>query len=219
MSRSIYLPPNPEPNKTTYRCPHCGVLATITPIKWTLTDWICQCDNPKCEKTFYAKVNYTGGIVGHSGEKSLLSFDIIDTYPKYIPEKHVSIHENNWNDYVDACKCFDAGAFKATVVMCRRMMQNVCLERGAKKKDSDGKWVSLRNQIKESFPEKDYSLIRSIADEIKYFGDYGAHPQDDGIDKVNEKDSRDLLDFAYSLLEIAYIIPWNIKKLQEQRKK
>jgi len=212
--RSLYIPENAEPNKTAYRCPYCGVVATITPLVWTLEHWICKCDNDKCGKTFYAKVKYTGSIVGVGSEKSLLSFDIIETYPKYVPVKHESIPQNIWSDYLEACECFNAGAFKASVVMCRRMLQNVCLERGAKKKNAQDKWISLRNQIKEAFSEKDYALVHSIADKVKYFGDYGAHPQDDNIDDVSDEASKAILDFSNKILEITYIVPWGLKKLQ-----
>jgi len=176
-----------------------------------------MCDNNKCGKVFCAKVKYTGFIEGFGTEKSLLNFDIIETFPKYIPEKHESIPQNIWNDYLEACKCFDVEAFKATVVMCRRMLQNVCLDRGAKKQNAKGEWISLRNQIKEAFPERDYSLVHSIADSLKYFGDYGAHPQDDGIDNVSKEDSKELLDFTYSILEIAYINLWRIKQLSGKK--
>jgi len=215
--KSVFIPPDGEPNKTSYLCPFCGVLTTITPLRWTLDHWICKCDNDKCGKTFYAKVKYTGGIIGHAGEKSLLSFDIVETYPKYVPEKHISIPQNVWSDYLEACKCFNVEAFKGTVVMCRRMLQNVCLDRGAKKKNAKGEWISLRNQIKEAFPEKDYELIHSIADGVKYFGDYGAHPQDDGIDSVKKEDAKELLDFTYNLLEIAYINVWKLKQLSAKK--
>lgn len=205
--KGIFIPSNPIPMKPSCRCPHCGVTTTVSPIRWTLSDWIGKCDNSKCGKTFYVKVNYTGSVGNE------LMFDVIETYPKYVPQKHESIPKYIWSDYLEGCRCFDIGAFKATVVMCRRMMQNVCLERGAKKKDAKGNWISLRNQIKEAFPQKDYSLIHSIADKIKYFGDYGAHPQDDGIDKIKEDDSKTILDFANTILGIAYIAPWKLKKL------
>src|SRR4030042_917396 len=206
--RSSYIPENPEAEKAPFRCPYCGYLTTITPLAWTLEHWIAQCDNPKCGRTFYAKVKDMSSIVGVGTEKSKLSFDIIETYPKYVPEKHESIPQNIWSDYLEACECFNAGAYKASVVMCRRMLQNVCLERGAKKKDAQDRWISLRSQIKEAFPEKDYSLIHLIADKVKYFGDYGAHPQDDNIDDITDKDSRAILDFSNKILEIAYIVPW-----------
>lgn len=207
FKRTIHVPSNPIPMKPSCRCPYCGITTTVSPIRWTLDHWIGKCDNSKCGKTFYVKVNYTGSVGNE------VMFDVIETYPKYVPKKHESIPEHIWSDYLEGCKCFDIRAFKATVVMCRRMMQNVCSERGAKKKDARGKWISLRNQIKEAFPEKDYSLIHSIADKIKYFGDYGAHPQDDGIDEVNEDDSKVILDFANRILDIAYIVPWKLKNM------
>lgn len=210
FKRTIFIPPNPEPQKPSYRCPYCGVTTTVSPIKWTFSHWIGKCDNSKCGKIFYARVNYTGSVGNE------VKFDVIETYPKYVPEKHASIPKHIWSDYLEACKCFDIGAFKATVAMCRRMMQNVCLERGAKKKDAKDRWITLKNQIKEAFPEKEYSLIHSITDKIKFFGDYGAHPQDDGIDNVNEDDSKAILDFTNTILDVAYIVPWKLKKLETE---
>lgn len=206
-------------SKLTYHCPYCGVLATLTPLLWTQGHCICQCDNANCGKTFYAKVSHSGTIVGHSGVPDIVTLDIIETYPKYVPKKHESIPKNIWSDYLEACKCFDVEAYKATVVMCRRMLQNVCLNRGAKKKDNNGNWISIKNQIKNAFPEKDYELIHKIADGIKYFGDYGAHPQDDGIDSVRREDAKELLDFAISILDVAYVNIWRIKQLSQKSAK
>jgi hypothetical protein len=182
-------------------------MTTITPIRWTINDWIGQCDNSKCKKIFYAKVDYTGS------EGDQLLFDVIETYPKYVPTKHESIPECVWSDYLEGCNSFDVKAFKATVIMCRRMLQNVCHDRGAKSKNAKGEWISLRNQIKEAFPEKEYPFIHSIAEKIKYFGDYGAHPQDDNIDDVSEDVSKKILDFSYRVLGITYVDPWELKKL------
>ena len=97
--------------------------------------------------------------------------------------------------------------------MCRRVLQNVCLEKGATKKDDKGRRIRLNDQIKQAFPQKDYSLIHSIADRVKYFGDYGAHPQDDNIDDVTKESAKTILEFSYKILEIGYIIPWGLKKL------
>lgn len=210
--RSISFPDG-IPEKGSYQCPYCGRLVTLTPLAWTMEHCIYECDNKDCKKTFYAKVTHTGSILSTGGEPTLYQFDIIETYPKYVPEKHKSIPQNVWNDYLEACKAFDVGSYKASVVMCRRMLQNVCLERGATNKDINGRWIKLRDQIKQTFPQKDYSLIHAIADKVKYFGDYGAHPQDDNIDDVTEESSRAILEFSYKILEIGYIIPWELKKL------
>jgi hypothetical protein len=207
------IPNNWVPNKSAYQCPYCGVLSTLTPLVWTYEHWVCQCDNSKCGKIFYAKVKWTGTIVSVDYNDNKLNFNVLETYPKYVPQRHESIPQNIWNDYLEACLCFDVGAFKSSVVMCRRMLQNICLKRGASKKDVNGNRISLRNQIKFAFPHQDYSLIHAFADKIKYFGDYGAHPQDDNIDDVTLETSKAILDFSYNILDITYIVPWRLSKV------
>ena len=214
----MFVPQNSVPEKNTCQCPYCGKQVTLTPLAWTLEHVIYQCDNRNCQKSFYAKVKHTGTRISASTEPSLLMFDIIETYPKCVPEKHESIPPKIWDDYLEASKSFDAGSFKASVVMCRRMLQNVCLEHGAKNKDNNGNWIALRNQIKEAFPQKDYALIHAIADKIKYFGDYGAHPQDDNIDDVKQNSASEILRFSYKILEIAYITPWELEKLATENR-
>jgi hypothetical protein len=213
-----HLPENGIPAKTTCQCPYCGMNTTVTPIRWTLDKWICLCDNSSCNRTFFADVKYKWTMAGTSGEQSILHFDIIETYPKFVAERHESIPENTWIDYVEASRCFNADSYKATVVMCRRALQNVCLGKGAIKQDANGKWISLRTQLKTVFPQKDYSLIHELSDAIKFLGDYGAHPQDGAIDKVSKEDARTVLNFTMQIFEIAYIQQWKIKKLLDGNK-
>jgi len=156
-------------------------------------------------KFFYLKVKW----VGIQGEHPI--YEVIETFPKYQPTQHPSIPNNIWNDYSEAIISYNAGAYKSTVCMCRRTLQNTCFEKRAIKKDADGHWIRLRDQIKQAFPGTESALIRELSDEIKYFGDYGAHPNDDGIDKVAPEEAKQILDFTQSLLEVAYVIPWKIK--------
>ena len=74
-----------------------------------------------------------------------------------------------------------------------------------------------QNQLKVAFPTKDYDNIHLIADSIKYFGDYGAHPQNDGIDEVSKEDSKQILDFVTPILDISYIVPWKLNKLKNKK--
>lgn len=217
MDVGIVIPPNGTPEKPVYKCPFCNVTTTIKPIAWTFTHWIGECD--ACQEQFYAKVKFSGSSFGPGGGNTKYHFEILETYPKHVLKRHVSIPEHIWEDYEEANKSYKSGANKAAVVMCRRTMQNVALEKGAMKKDTKGNWITLRNQIKSAFPQRDYSLIHEIADEIKYLGDYGAHPQDDGIDKVIAEDAKEILDFTFTILEIGYINPWRILQRRSKRKK
>lgn len=212
------IPDNGVPDKNTCKCPYCGVVATLTVEAFTMEHIIYKCDNKNCQKSFYAKVKYTGATQSHGREPSIYHFDIIETYPKHVPEKHESIPANIWSDYLEACKAYDVEAFKSSVVMCRRTLQNVCLKRGASsKKDANGRYPTLRDQIKQAFPQKDYDLIQAFANNIKYFGDYGAHPQDDNIDDVTGESAIEILQFTYEILKIAYIVPWGLQQLTAKK--
>lgn len=97
-------------------------------------------------------------------------------------------------------------------------MQNICLDKGATKKDASGTWISLRGQIRQAFPGAHYEYLRALSEEIKYFGDYGAHPQeDDELDEVSEEDAKAMIDFTQSFLEIAYIQPYEVTKRFTER--
>jgi len=149
--RTQYRPDNVTPQKPSYRCPYCGKETTFSPVKWTYEHWIARCDNGECKRIFYAKVDYRGTV----GNEPM--FDVIETYPKYVPKKHESIPDHIWSDYLEACNCFDVGSFKATVVMCRRMLQNICLEKGAKKTKENG--YHLETRLKRLFLNKTLLFI------------------------------------------------------------
>lgn len=208
------IPPGAEPIKPVYLCPFCKVRTTFEPVGWTLNHWIAKCDN--CCKQFFAKVKYTGTVYGTDG-KTRIKFEVIETYPKTVEERHEAIPEHIWNDFFEALKDYEIKSFKSTVVMCRRTMQNICLDKGATKKDASGSWINLRNQIKQAFAGAEYEFLRGLSEEIKYFGDYGAHPQEDEIDEVIEEEAKDILEFTKSFIEIIYIQPYRVKKRFEKR--
>ena len=210
--RAIYTPDNGIPDKPMMTCPYCGSKTTLTPIRWTLHKWIGSCDAGGCHKQLYADVEYTGAT-GRT-----MHFNVIETFPKYSPPKEPSIPDNIWDDYAEAYSSFNSQNYKSTVVMSRRVIQNASLDKGASKKDDKGNWIFLKNQIKSGFPGAEFKYLRELADEIKYFGDYGAHPNDDGIDQVSEDDAKEILDFTSSFLEYAYIQPAKVKELISRRR-
>ena len=208
-----FVPDNGVPAKTPCQCPYCGIRTTATAIRWTLEKWICKCDNDKCGKTFFADVEYNGATP--DDRESTLSFDILTTYPKVEAEKHVSIPDNIWADYAEASKCFNADSYKATVIMCRRTLQNVGAKKGAVKKDAKGNRTYLMDQIKTVFPQNEY--VHKLAESIKFLGDYGAHPNDDGIDQVTKEDAETILDFTFQILEIAFIQQWKLQSILNKK--
>ncbi len=111
-------------------------------------------------------------------------------------------------DFAEGLRCRWVQAHKATVVMCRRAIQASCLEKGAIGKrlveqiDDLGAKGLVTNNLKE------------FAHEIRLIGNAGAHPEEDNLTGVTEKDSDDMIEFTRHYFEHVYVMP---ARLQARR--
>jgi len=97
--------------------------------------------------------------------------------PKSVPQEVL-------HDYIEALKAYNVGAYKAAVAMARRALQQAVEDKGASKKEK------LHKQIDELFGKGLLDkATKSLADGIRYFGNYGAHPQDDLLSQVTKDDA------------------------------
>jgi len=109
-------------------------------------------------------------------------------------------------DWVEAHKCMGITAYKAAAAMARRATQGVCVDQNATP-------AKLSVQIKELVKAGTlHPRLGEWADEIRYFGNDGAHPGDDGLDTVSEEDAKDALAFLDQLLEWTYVAPWTLQQ-------
>jgi hypothetical protein len=125
------------------------------------------------------------------------------------------------NDYAEAVRCTYVKACKGAVTLLRRVVEGVaCDKLGDAAKTDKG------------FPKKLHQLIaqmhstglitkdlRENADEIRYFGNYGAHIQDDGLDNVSHEEVEDVNEVAWQLLYTIYIAPAAAQRLRDKRTK
>ena len=138
--------------------------------------------------------------------------DTIAKYPMRIPKLHESIPEMVGNDYVEAIKCFDIGANKASVVMCRRAIQSSVIEKDANK----GRLVDQIDELYDSqIITKD---IKDWAHEIRVTGNIGAHPDEDGLQNVTKEDAEELIKFMEEYLNYVYIMPAKVAKKRAKKK-
>jgi len=150
----------------TILCPYCHVHSTITLRTYADGFHIYQCDNCSGLILFIEKGR-----------------EIIDQYPKRVPKIDTSVPSEVARDYVEAIKCFDVGANKGSVVMCRRALQSSVIERGAKKD-------RLVDQIDELHDKQIITKdIKDWAHEIRLTGNIGAHPDEDGLEDVTLDDA------------------------------
>jgi hypothetical protein len=98
-------------------------------------------------------------------------------------------------DYYEAQRCSQVNAFKAVVTLCRRALQSAVDMKGADKKGD------LKNKIDELTQKKLISPdIASLAHGIRFFGNYGAHPQDDELKQITELEAQTIFSLTGQIL-------------------
>lgn len=129
-----------------------------------------------------------------------------NSYPNSIPKK---IRE----DFAEATRCRFSKACRACVVMCRRVIQDI-----AKDKHLGGS--TNKEQIKLLL---DSGLITKsmfdAAHEIRHYGGFGAHPQDDNLDDITPEIADSLLELTNQFLDNIYVMTAKNEELARRRQK
>jgi Domain of unknown function (DUF4145) len=192
-----------------WRCPFCGVTVGFRLLKYAWPPHsanrsvylLCQCPRKDCRSIVFVNYDTLNGQI-----------DEVFPYP--------STSETSWpnsipprvrDDIAEAARCHYAGAYRGVVVMCRRALQNVAKDKETEKKE-------LKDQIKDL---RDRGFItQSLFDashEIRHFGGFGAHPQDDGLDQTTKLDADAVFEFVQQIVQHVYILPAKTKELARKR--
>jgi hypothetical protein len=137
---------------------------------------------------------------------------IQDRYPKIIPGLDKAIPQKITKDMIEAYICFDNKCFKASLTMMRRALQNAVRDKGAKGKTL---YDEINNLADKHIITPD---LKDWAHEIRELGKIGAHPDDDGLDEVTEKDAEDMLKFAEEFLKYTYVMPAQVMERRTKKK-
>jgi hypothetical protein len=196
-----------------FDCPHCHAVSAFTCVYsafgkhsgsfYPISVWACHhCDRGifiKHEKTPYQ----------HVAKESVR----VDTaFPLSEPSANENIPDDIAADFIESAKCLNVSAYKASAVMARRTIQKMCLDLGADKSKK------LHRQIKSLRDAgKLHSDLADMATEIRFLGNYGAHPNDDGVDQIDEDEAREILNFTSELLDDLYVRPQKIQAMKKRR--
>jgi hypothetical protein len=198
----------------SYRCRECGQIVRGIPLTKPVyrsnysnnEAWlIVKCPNDSCELSFV--------IYNQLNDKIFQVFPLSDfnanDYHKSIP---LVIRE----DLAEASRCFYAGSYKGAVVMYRRALQNIVLD---KIKDSSMKNKKLWEQIDALFKEGYITKhLKDSAHEIRHFGNFGAHPSEDTLDKTTREETAIIERLTFDLIRTIYINPFETESLISKRK-
>lgn len=176
---------------------------------------------PNCTKTFYLDAftyyNYIGDVrCTNCG--ATLTVTILNGELKVTPINKTfeitsipNAPSNVTSDVSEAQICHAVGAYKACVVMCRRSLEQVCDDKSAQGRLLHDKIHYLQGQGIIS------SEIFGIFEEIRYFGNYGAHPNDDLLGDVTKDDSSSVLEITLHTVKHIYDVPETIRRLRSRR--
>lgn len=196
-----------------FSCPYCravcafdciySVKGIFNNVFYPISVWSCH----NCDRAIFVRSSATQYEHVSTG-----SLTIETVYPsneivvsEYIPEGIAS-------DFIEASKDYNVSSYKSSVVMARRTIQKTCLNLGATK----GK--KLYQQIEElKVSGKLHPDLASLATEIRFLGNDGAHPEDDGLDEVSKEDAKEILDLTEEFLDDLYVRPEKVAAMKKRR--
>ena len=194
----------------SFTCPHCSTKCSFygEGIHDTVTLWCTGCGQGVYFKLegYEIPEKYNQAIHIDPPER------IIDYYPKRAISTDGSITKEVADDFIEASKCLDVGAPKATVAMCRRTLQSTCETAGANPKDD------LVNQIDDLESRRVINTgLKNIAHTIRVIGNWGAHPQQDLLKGVTLDDALEVLKFTDEFLDEVFVRPARLTALRTKK--
>lgn len=139
---------------------------------------------------------------------------ITDYYPKRVPTADPFVPKDIADDYLEAQRCFMAGAWHGCAVMARRCMHSVAEHFGASGKD-------LYEQIKDLQAKQTITpVLAEQAQEVRVLGKHGAHPYDmkgNELKDLGPDDAQAALEFCDFIFDQVFVQPEKIKASKTRR--
>ena len=137
---------------------------------------------------------------------------VVDSFPRAVIIADPAIPEDIGDDFEEANRCFGVEAKKATVTMCRRVLQNACVSKGANPQQD------LVYQIDELESNRVINpSMKKVAHTIRKIGNWGAHPQSDPLKDVTLDDAGEILRFTSEFLDEIYLQPARLDALRRKK--
>jgi len=201
-------------------CPHCDTKAHLVMEhndhhiarngdQYNYITFRCKPCKKLSVRVFYSKQNPYSKEQMLEMDGWVNEFPAADSAPS---EKFVEFApESVIADYTEGLICLANGANKAAVSMFRRAIQNAMLSLGADAKKD------LIDQIKGVG-----SLTKDIQDwaqNIRIFGNWGAHPQDDNLKEVDHELALEVKDFVDQFINYVYVMPGKVVAARDRHAK
>lgn len=200
-------------------CPHCGAKVHIEKLwndyhSFSNSDvefyvvFRCKPCKKLVLKTFFFKQNPYSSETNLEAKGWDEKFPItLDDELSKIDSEHIP--EDVLLDYQEALKCKSIGANKASCSMFRRALQNALVNLGA---DTKLDLIAQINSLTR-LPED----IKDWAHQIRIFGNWGAHPDEDKLKDVEPGDVDEVHDFISKFFIFMFIMPNKVASSRAKR--
>jgi len=145
-------------------------------------------------------------LVVSAGDRVLTALppELIDFDGDNLPEKLLATLK-------EAIACNAAGAYRASAMMVRRLLEEVCDESGAQGKDLHARLVALKTKI--TLPEE---LFEAMG-ELKALGNDAAHIAAKNYTSIGRDESEDSIELAKEILKARYQLKGLVDRLRARR--
>jgi len=190
------------------QCPHCSVrhVQTETCFRQPLfardgrIHWAVErCQNPTCLRLVLVQLTNTD--------------EIQNVYPfaKFELESTATIPQDVREDFREAGICLGSGCYRASLVMSRRVLQRCLKAQGC----NQPKLVNaIEHAVSTGILRK---AFHQLAEEIRQYGNLGAHPDEDQLANANRDSAHQVLEFARLLIHEFYELPATAAQLKQRR--
>lgn len=208
------------PKIVNLRCPFCrhaGAFhgfANISDIAWDQTKkpihlgghrtvfsfaGMRKCPNPDCGAlVFVASEARSEAIISYPPER--IDFDATD------------LPQNIMSSLDEAIACHAAGAFKASALMVRRVLEELCEDKSAKGANLKARVAALKSVA--IIPDE----LLLAADELRILGNDAAHVEAKDYDNIGSEEATIAIDLAKELLKAVYQYSSLVARLKALKK-
>jgi len=183
-----------------FDCPHCKARCQFNSVGNRQ-----QCKADRSYQNAWLCTNCNGFIISKFGEiqniQQAKTYPLVKIKPKIKIDK---LPDNIKEGYLESLEDFSNGSYNSAVIMCRRVIQQSCIDEKTKKNN-------LYDQIDELDIDKN---LKKLAHKLRFWGNQGAHPDILLDEIISEADAKVAIDFTEKFLQYVYVIPREIEEIE-----
>jgi hypothetical protein len=194
----------------TMRCPSCGKEGTLERINEVIDistvfngeHYIIgqrRCPNRKCHVHIFIVLNRTS--------------EIIDSYPaERIDFEKNNIPDNVLKTFEEAISCHADKCYKASAMMIRRTLEEICYDKESKGNDLYGRLNSLRELL--VIPKELFDGMH----ELRLLGNDASHIEAKSYDEIGKEEVEISIEFTKEILKAIYQYQHLLSRLKSLKK-